>query len=225
MAPQVCRAVEPRRRGQGLRPRQRHRVLFEASRRLFAMIRRLWEERARTPRLDGVMEGALGPGLLRGGDRASVHSGLILFGALPRPDFFWLRLAEDFVAMRSATFISHVLYHLRELMTAALVGALLLVAALAAYPFHPPRFIDVCSLLVVASVAIGGLVVIVRLERNEILSRLAGTPPGRVSFNFNFVSELLVYVVVPVLALVATLVPEVSDQLGAWLDPLRRALR
>ena len=105
------------------------------------------------------------------------------------------------------------------------LGALLLIVALAAYPFHPPRFIDLCSWVVVAGVVVGGLVVIVRLERNEILSRLSGTAPGRVSFNFNFISELVVYVVLPILALVATLVPEVSDQLAAWLDPLRRALR
>src|SRR5262245_4669674 len=132
------------------------------------------------------MHDALEAGLLRGGERASMHSASILMGALPAADYFWLRLAEDFVAMRSATFISHVLFHLRELMTAALLGALLLVAALAAYPFQPPRFIDLCSLGVVAAVVVAGLVVIVRLERNEILSRLSGTAPGKVSFNFNF---------------------------------------
>jgi hypothetical protein len=225
LAPQVRRSVEPAGRGHGLSPRQRHRALFEASRRLFALISRLWDERACDPRLDGVMGPTLGPELLRGGARATVHSAAIVVGALPGPDYFWLRLAEDFVAMRSATFISHVLYHLRELMAAALLGALLLVGALAAYPFHPPRFIALCSWVVVAAVVIGGLVVIVRLERNEILSRLSGTAPGRVSFNFNFISELVVYVALPILALVATLVPEVSDQLAAWLDPLRRALR
>jgi len=68
-------------------------------------------------------------------------------------------------------------------------------------------------------------VVIVRLERNEILSRLSGTDPGRVNFNFKFISEIAVYVALPILALVATLVPEVSDHLAAWLDPLRRILR
>jgi hypothetical protein len=73
-------------------------------------------------------------------------------------------------------------------------------------------------------VVAGGLILIVRMERNEILSRLGGSTPGRVDFNFGFVREIGVYVVFPLLAIIARTFPEIGDPLFSWLGSAQRLL-
>jgi hypothetical protein len=55
-------------------------------------------------------------------------------------------------------------------------------------------------------------VVFVQMNRNYVLSRLARTSPGRVTWDRGFVSSILVHVAVPLLALLAVKFPE----LGRW---------
>jgi hypothetical protein len=208
------------------RERRGHAAFFRASRLVYAILTRVWQERARSvAATEMCKEGAGVRDLQPGGPRQNVPTILALWGAAsPCPSYLWTRTAEDFVAARVTTLVHQVLGRLRDLMVFAMAGGLLLVAAVVAYPFHPPRFFSVFSWAMVLVVVAGGLVVIMRLERNEIMSRLAGTSPGRINLRMNLISQLVLYVVLPVGALAATLLPEVSDVLFGWLEPLRRAL-
>jgi hypothetical protein len=130
--------------------------------------------------------------------------------------------AEELVARQVVTLIRHALGRLRTLMTFVTVAALLLVFATASYPFHPLRFVS----LFTWSIALLGMTaisfVLVRAERDAVLSRIAKTRPGQLQLNTAFLSKLMVYGVLPVAGVVAAIFPEVGDLLSSWLNPLLR---
>ena len=162
--------------------------------------------------------------MVTGGAQSKVPTIAILGVAGEEPSLFWSRLAEDFVAMRVATFIIHVLGQVRGLMLFALSAAMLLVASVVAYPFHPGRFITVFTWVLVIVVTVGCFLIILRLEKDEIMSRLGGTEPGRINLRPELISKLVIYVALPVVGLLTAVFPEVSDLLSSWIDPLRNLL-
>jgi hypothetical protein len=150
---------------------------------------------------------------------------VLLHSASSRERYLWERTAEDFVAMRTATSISHVTGQIRLFMNYALSAALLLVCAVMSYPFQPERFLSVMTwslVLVVVGSSIGTLVV---LERDEILSRLGRTQPGRIDLNMRLFSQVFVYALLPLLLLVARAVPSFGDYLFRWFAPLSGLLQ
>jgi len=200
-----------------------HRALYRASQALFVILRRFWALRARAPLADALSK--IEPrDLLLGGELAEVPTVALYAGAVPPRVLLWTRVAEDFVTLRIATFIGHVMTHLRYLLTFTLSAALLLVFAVSSYPLEPTRFVTVFSWTLMLAVIALAFVVIVRMERNEVLSRLSGSTPGRIDFNFALASQLVVYVGLPLLAVLANIFPEIRDQLFAWVGPVRRLL-
>ena len=63
------------------------------------------------------------------------------------------------------------------------------------------------------------------MEREPILSRLRNTTPGRLDFNWAFVQRVAVYGVLPLLAVLASLFPEIGNSLFGWLEPLLKPVR
>jgi|GEM_PF-6672890 len=199
-----------------------HQALYGASRVLFVILRKFWALRARVPLTEKL--GLVGRDVLPGGDFADVPSVALYSAAVPDRVLLWMRIAEDFVTLRIATFLSHVMTHLRYLLTFTLSGSLLLILAVSAYPLEPTRFVTVFSWTLMLGVIALAFTVIVRMERNEVLSRLSGSTPGQVDFNFALAGQLVVYVGLPLLAVFANIFPELRDQLFAWLGPMRRLL-
>jgi hypothetical protein len=95
---------------------------------------------------------------------------------------------------------------------------------MASYPFHPSRFVTVFPWLLALVVILASLGLIVRMEHNEILSRLGGSSPGRIDFNLGFVTQLATYVVLPLAAILSRLFPETGDLIFSTLSPLARLL-
>jgi hypothetical protein len=117
------------------------------------------------------------------------------------------------------------LQQIRLLLTFAVIGSLAVVSAAFAYPFQPHRFVSVFSGALLLVIAVAALRVIMRLERDEVLSRLAHTKPGSVQFTPQFVQQVVLYVVLPLAALTARIFPELSETLFSWLTPLRSVLQ
>jgi hypothetical protein len=147
-----------------------------------------------------------------------------LAAGVPPDSRLWIRAAEDFVAMRFTTFVYHVLDQVRWLVTFALLGALTLVGAVFAYPLQPHRFITIfCGglLLLAAGTA---LRIIVQMQGNEILRRLAPAAKGGTQ-TLNLARQVLTYVLLPVILLVARIFPELGDSLSSTLEPLLTVLQ
>lgn len=64
--------------------------------------------------------------------------------------------------------------------------------------------------------------VFVAMNRDTVLSLIAGNAPGEVTFDWHFVSSLITFGVVPLLGLIGTQVPAAGQLLNGWLKPLMR---
>jgi hypothetical protein len=128
-----------------------------------------------------------------------------------------VRLAEDFVAAEATRFIGYVFAHLKSLVGFATLGAVLLLLALASYPFQPQQLLMRCVLVGMVAMVALFLVVLVQADRNEILSRIADRTPNRVDFDASFFSPALTYAGIPILTLLVTQFPAFEQQLSRLL--------
>jgi hypothetical protein len=201
-----------------------HTSFFEASATMFSALRKLWQARVRQP-VAGAVSGRNDlEDLLPGGRHAKLPTAVWYMRAVSTDMYLWTRMAEDFVALRVVTFIHHILFQLRNLLVFALSGALALVLIVASYPLQPSRFVTVFAWLCMLLVILVGLSSILFMERNEVLSRLGSSGPGRLNLSVPFVGQLLMYVALPAAVVIASVFPEVSELLFSWLEPLARLL-
>ena len=77
--------------------------------------------------------------------------------------------------------------------------------------------------LVIAAVSIL-LILVVQINRNEVLSRIAGTKPGAVTWDWHFILNIVLIAVVPSLSFVGSELPWLRDGLFSWIDPVLKAL-
>ncbi len=131
----------------------------------------------------------------------------------------WLRLAEDFIGIQVLQFLNYTFAHLRNLLGSVLVSLLLLLLAVTSYPFEPQKLLLTVLCMAIIAVVVFTVYVFVQVERDEILSRVAGTEPNRVTFNRSLVGSLFLYAALPLGALMATVFPPLGD-LFSFADPI-----
>lgn len=135
------------------------------------------------------------------------------------PQLFFAAL-EDLLTARLLLFVSRVLPHVRNAMLSIAASMVLMLCALWTYPFLPMKWITIfvwfvfllCSGLVAA--------VLVRLNRNPVLSLFSGTTPGRISLDSSFLRLVAYYVLLPLGSLLTTQLPEFS-----WLVRLLQQIK
>src|SRR5262249_47343326 len=101
------------------------------------------------------------------------------------------------------------------------VGTLTLLLAITSYPFPYQSRVEFFLAVLIALGAIAILRIVLGINRDETISRVANSIPGRLKLDRNLVSGLLVYLL-PLLGLLAAMSYDVSDLLRTWLDPLMR---
>jgi hypothetical protein len=129
---------------------------------------------------------------------------------------------EPFYAVRLVAYLRYVFDQLRYSVMGAMGCDLALIVGVSTFAFQPKNFLILAlwSTMVVASAAT--LVVFVQMERDATLSAIGGSDPGKVTYDWAFVSKLLVYNVLPVLGLIASQFPSIGRVLSSLLDPLAR---
>lgn len=137
----------------------------------------------------------------------------------------WLRAAEELVAMQTTLFLNYVFVHLWNLIAFYAVGALLIFVAVVSYPYQPARLILNVLFVLITALGFLSIALFVQMDRDEILSRISKTVPGKISWDFSFLSRVFVYGVIPVLSLLAARVPEVQTSIAGWLDGLARVVK
>jgi hypothetical protein len=129
---------------------------------------------------------------------------------------------EDFFAIRVAAYLRYVFAQLRNSLMSALGPALLVLVAASAYTFEPKGAVSLGLLALVAAEIVVAVSVFVAMNRDTVLSLIAGNAPGEVTFDWHFVSSLLAFGVVPLLGVIGTQVPAAGQLLNGWLKPLMR---
>ncbi len=131
---------------------------------------------------------------------------------------------DAFYAVRLIAYLRHVFNQLRYSVMGAMGCDLALIVGVSTFAFQPKNFLILAlwSTMVVASVAT--LVVFVQMERDATLSAIGGSDAGKVTYDWAFVSKLLIYTVVPVLGLIASQFPSMGRLFSSLIDPLARVL-
>jgi hypothetical protein len=132
----------------------------------------------------------------------------------------WFELAEDFLTSRVAAFLSHIVPQLQNLIVFVTSGLLLMLLAVNCYPFQPHQLLLLFNTAVVCGSVAVTFIVFVQMERETILSVLSDTDPGRVNWNREFISRLVVYIVLPLVSLLSAQFPEVAQQLYTWTSSI-----
>jgi len=125
-----------------------------------------------------------------------------------------------FVATRVVDFLRQVFPLLQNLAWFSMLGMLLMLLAVSTYPFPHREELLWYSWFVVLSAVAGTLYVFFSMNRDRIVSLLSGTTPGKLDWNTNFVSQLVLYGLVPVLGLLGTQFPAPIRQALTWLTTL-----
>ena len=105
--------------------------------------------------------------------------------------------------------------------SAAAVAAVL---ATSAYPFQPAGTLAWAAKISIALVVVVSVRVIAGIERDDILSRIAKTDPGKMTPSWSLLVRLVGYVLVPLGSLAAARLPDhglltsILRSFSAWLE-------
>jgi hypothetical protein len=136
----------------------------------------------------------------------------------------WLRKAEDLLALRIVYLLSQLAGPLRCMSAQLIYGPILLLLAVAWYPFHPQRLMAIMIWSFISLGVLMTLALLIQVERTDFVSRAARIAPGTVKLDHTLISNLLPYVV-PVVGFVFTAFPSLSYWLGSLLEPIGRAVK
>lgn len=136
----------------------------------------------------------------------------------------WARKAELVVAIEVTRYVGWVLRNLRRIALLLLFIILWTTAYLEAMPFphHAAMtvFFIVLSVLGVAAV----ISIMAHLSQDDVLSRINGTPPGKIAWRSSSLLSAMVFVMLPVLGLLGTEIEPIGRVLFGWVGYVLRAL-
>jgi hypothetical protein len=132
-------------------------------------------------------------------------------------------LAAAFVALHFSAFLLYGVQQIRNLLWFPSVGFVLLMLGMTSYNFQAPHMIGRFLMLLFAAIACMLGICMVQMERDPILSRIAGSKPGELSVTFYL--KLARYGALPLLGLLAWQFPWLSNMLSSWIEPALDALQ
>jgi hypothetical protein len=128
-----------------------------------------------------------------------------------------IRHAEQLVSYIYLGFIQNVLGRMRTLVMCILLVFIASTIAMASYPFDPRPTISGAMVLLLAVLTAAIISVYAQVHRDPILSLVTNTKPGELGGDFWL--KLLGFGAGPVLGLLTTLFPQLTDFLFSWVQP------
>jgi hypothetical protein len=128
--------------------------------------------------------------------------------------------ALELAAINVLLFVFWCLRRLRTVAAVSITCSLLFGVGIASYPFEPARELSTVAAIFVATALLASLATFVLLERDPLLSELTGRSPGKIDWNWPFVQQIITWVLLPLLAFLATKYPQEARSLLGWATPL-----
>ena len=135
----------------------------------------------------------------------------------------WLSSAEELAAVYVVDYIEWVFQYLRGLAAFLLVALVLMTVLTVAYPFQPASVVRTVFLLIIGVAVVTLVAVLVRMNRDPVLSSIAGTNAGEVTWDATFVLNLITFAAVPIITLLGSEFPALRGFLFSWVSPALRA--
>jgi hypothetical protein len=133
----------------------------------------------------------------------------------------WVPLAESVAATQVVIYISQFFVQLRNLVWASIVTSSLLLLAATSYPFHPEKLLLV-GLIALSAAGMAAIVyLLIDMNRDEVVSRVTRTAPGKLSLDSGLIGSLFTYVV----PAAGVLVAQLSGSFRWLLEPLLRVMK
>ncbi len=128
-----------------------------------------------------------------------------------------VRAAEEFFVLPYLGFIQNVLGRVRTIAVGMLLTFTATTLAVSSYPFGPAPVIG--AIFLVLFIAVGTTVVFAyaQMHRDATLSHITQTRPGELGFEFW--TKIFSFGIGPLIGLLTTLFPSVTDFLVSWLQP------
>lgn len=145
--------------------------------------------------------------------------------AVDEPALRWMRVAETFAAVYIVEYIEWVLRNLRYLAMFLLAALVITTLLLSSYPFMAQNLLRLVYFFIFI-ITVGSLVtMILQMERNAVLSHIAGTEPGGTSWTKgSLLANLALYGATPVLTMIGWEFPPVRDFLLSWIAPAMKMI-
>jgi hypothetical protein len=121
--------------------------------------------------------------------------------------------AEEFIVGRIVNFLAVVFPSLQNLGYFVLAGLLLMLLAVTSYPFQPRNEFLFFNWVVILSFIGTVFWIFIQMDRDTVLSLLNGTNPGQVNFSRELALRTILYIAVPLLALLGAQFPESLQQI------------
>jgi hypothetical protein len=129
----------------------------------------------------------------------------------------YIRIAEEFVAIRYVSLIRAVLVNLRRLMTFIWCAFVLSIVAWNSYPFQPREWIDAAFTALLLILGTGMVWVFAQMHRDAILSRVTKTQSNELGIDFYF--RIATFGALPLLTWLAYQFPSIGDSVFKFLQP------
>jgi hypothetical protein len=139
----------------------------------------------------------------------------------PTNDPAWISLAESVAATQVVIYVSQFFVQLRNLVWASIVTSSLLLLAATSYPFHPEKLLLIGLIALSAAGMAGVLYVLIDMNRDEVVSRVTKSTPGKFSFDSGFLGSFFTYIV----PAAGVLIAQLSGSFRWLLEPLVRVMK
>ncbi|HXI19470.1 MAG TPA: hypothetical protein VNH46_00210, partial [Gemmatimonadales bacterium] len=116
--------------------------------------------------------------------------------------------------------VEWVAHHIRALVLFLFVSLVLTTLLLTCYPFYPQSLVRLGFFFLLAATIGAILTVNSQMNRDPLLSRIAGTAPGKLTWNASFVTNLLTFGVIPLLTILSSEFPGLREFLFSWAKPV-----
>jgi hypothetical protein len=131
-------------------------------------------------------------------------------------------LGHALLALHYTPYLLYVVRQIQNLIWYLPVGFVLLTFSLTSYCVQSPQFVSHFLLLLFVLIGLVLWHTMSGMERDMILSRVAGTNEGQLNKEFFF--KFLGYGALPALSLIASQFPSISNFLYSWVEPTVKAL-
>ena len=136
---------------------------------------------------------------------------------LPLSDEPAIRTAEEFVCFHYIAFIQNILARMRTMTLSMILLFLAVSFAISFYPFVPRTQISMWMIVNLALIGSAVLYVYAGMDRDEIISYITNTRPGRLSGEFWLKSAA--FLAGPLIGIITTQFPAVADSVLGWVQP------
>jgi hypothetical protein len=134
-------------------------------------------------------------------------------------------LADDFIAIQLVLSCNPLVRYAWSAFFVVTISAFLFLLAVASYSAQPQGFFATTSVAMIGTLGVLTGLVVWRIERNELLSRVSGTTPGQITFDLSFIIQATLALLLPVIALITYAFPGAFDWLESVVSPILRVTR